>query len=532
MADLLRPEFRFKPAPGWLLLPELARELGSNEEERDAVLQLLDAGAREARKLLGAEGAGNDVAAATALFLSQLWQVARGAELPGAAVDALHAQIVGVLAGPEVAGMSDADKQRHWEFCLGYPVFIAAMARVVEGEEHLAVLRKAAGMGFESLLGVSPEFVDIGPEGLTPRAGHEEAVARARNRAEAPAPPSLAGRDRLAATGPAISGIAYDAPAGWSRETKAGSLLFRATLGDVGDDGQPAPDNIASHQATIGILPVLTATEGPTALFDQTWRDQFAPFVAGDTFVHYRARLRSNLVVLYMGRFFERPDTPRSEGNPQTYGALYLVDLGDNRFQPLVALVEPRSGSISMDSFKEGAALRALSFPLAALLHSVRPARGAPPYPQGGFFASADLCGRWNTSGSALGGTYVNTRTGGFAGVAVTSSGGHFHLNADGTYDYSFAYASSHPQFGRSGGSSSHAGRYRLNGDIVLLSPTKPIGYDFTCCAVGVGVRRTPDGPRRILVTVSAHSDGTFHAPPLIPNWDAYSGVMHWYVEE
>jgi hypothetical protein len=286
------------------------------------------------------------------------------------------------------------------------------------------------------------------------------------------------------------------------------------------------------NQATIGLLPVLTATQGPTALFDQTWRDQFAPFVLGDTFVHYRARLPSNLVVLYMGRFFERPNTPAAEGNPDTYGVLYLVDLGDNRFQPIVALVEPRDTSIGMDTFKEGRALKALSFPLGAFLDSVKPATGAPPYPVGGFFAAADLRGRWATSSGAYGGTYENTMTGGFAGAAVTSSGGHMYLNADGTYDYSFAYASSHPQFGNSGGSTNHSGRYRLNGDIVLVEPSKPIPYTFTCCAVGVGMRQRPDGPRRILVTVGAHGDGGFRAPPLIPNWDSYPGTMNWHVEE
>jgi hypothetical protein len=259
--QLLRPEFRFKPAKSWLLLPDLARTLGSSPAEHDAVLQLLDAGVRELRKLLAAEGADNDVAAATGLFMSQLWQAARGIELPEVCVDALHAQIVGVFQGSEIAKMRDADKQRYWEFCIGYPIFIAGMAEVIESDEQRADLRKAAALAFESLIGVSPELVDIGPDGLTIHAGLEEAAAELAKEGAAPAAaptppppaqpaaPGLASRDKLAATGPAIPGITYTAPAGWSRETKNGNLIFRATLRDVNDHGQPVENNDATHQA-------------------------------------------------------------------------------------------------------------------------------------------------------------------------------------------------------------------------------------------------------------------------------------------
>ena len=111
-------------------------------------------------------------------------------------------------------------------------------------------------------------------------------------------------------------------------------------------------------------------------------------------------------------------------------------------------------------------------------------------------------------------------------------AGGSFRLGADGTYDYSFAYASSHPQFGQTGGSTKHGGRYRLDGDVVLIEPTPPINYKFTCCAVGLGTRQTREGLKRVLVTVSATSDGGFRAPPLVPNWDSYDGTMTWFVEQ
>jgi hypothetical protein len=281
------------------------------------------------------------------------------------------------------------------------------------------------------------------------------------------------------------------------------------------------------------VLSVRPAPNGSTALFDEVWRQQFAPFELGDTFVHYRSRLMSKLVVLYMGRFFQRPNTPKQMGNPRTYGALWLVDLGNNRFQPVLALVEPRDNSIGMDEFKESGALRALSFPLAAFLDSVQPkAGGAPPYPNGGYFAPSDFVGNWTESSSAFGGNYYNGMTGTFVGAATTSSGGHLFMRADGTYEYAFAYSTTNPRFGNSAGSEKHAGRYWLDGDIVLTEASQPVAVPLKRCAVGIGTRQTTAGLKRILVLVGADSAGTFRAPPLIPNWESYAGVMDWYVEE
>ena len=122
--------------------------------------------------------------------------------------------------------------------------------------------------------------------------------------------------------------------------------------------------------------------------------------------------------------------------------------------------------------------------------------------------------------------------TGASAGVGTHSSGGSFRLGADSTYDYSIAFATTNPQFGNSSGSENHSGRYRLDGDTVLIEPSKPSPYKFTRCAVGIGTRQTPQGVKRILVVVSATNDGVFRAPQLMPNWDHYEGSMTWYVEK
>jgi hypothetical protein len=321
-------------------------------------------------------------------------------------------------------------------------------------------------------------------------------------------------------------------PAGFTREDQNGTTIYRAALRDVERDGQPQASSQAQHQAAIGFLPVQTATAGPTALFERLWREQFAGFEPGETFVHYRGRLPSQLVVLYMGRFHRRPNKPQTHGNPDTYGALWLVDLGAGRFQPIVAVVEPRDPGLGMDTFKESAALQALAFPLGKVLDSVQPKGGKPPYPAGGYFAAADLLGEWEESSSAFGGSYYSTVTGGFAGVAVSSASGSFALRQDGTYDYAFGYYASSPQLGTSSGSTKHGGTFTLDGDVVLVKPAKPIPYEFTCCAVGIGRVVTDKGDRRVLVTVSKHRDGGFQQMPLIPNGNACDSTLAFYVEK
>ena len=525
--QLLRPEFRFNAAPNWLLLPDLARQLTTNDAEREAIFNLLEVGASEARKLLAAEGEGaeRDVAVATSLFVTQLWSVARQEEPTEAAADALHAQIVGVLAGPEVARMNDADKQAYWEFCLGFPTFVIGMKEVATDPASQEGLRTIAAAVFESLIGINPHLVDLGPQGMMPRAGVEEAA-----RQVAADEAAAAGKPSLEKTGgPGVSGITYTPPSGWTRENANWATIFRATLQDVTSDGSPDPTGQGRHAASIFVLPPRAITKDAHTTFDATWRQQFEAFELGDTIVHYRARIPSGLVVHYMGRFFERK--VRNEGALRNYAVLYLIDLGNGRVQPIAAVVEPVDPGLGMSSFKESAAFSALWRPLLGLIESIQPAEGRAPYPAGGLFVAADLLGDWTTSTRQGGAFYTNTLTGMSAGMATHSSGGAFRLGTDGTYDYSIAFLTTNPQFGNTSGSEKHSGRYRLDGDIVHVEPSTPLSYKFTRCAVGIGTRQTSDGLKRILVVVS-DQNGVFRAPQLMPNWDYYDGVMTWYVEK
>lgn len=535
--ELLKPEFRFRRANTWLLLPDLAKELTSTPEERAAVLELMETGAKEASRLFAAEGADNDIAAAAALAITQLWSIARQKEIPDEGAERFHGQLVSVMAGPETAAMSDADKQKYWEYCIGFPVFLIGMQEVATEPAAQEALRTIAANVFTELMGINPQVIDIALDGIALSAAADQAMAEmkagapATPAASAPAAPAatvggVSGDRDPAMTATGVSGITYTAPAGWAKEEAAWATIFRATLRDVNDKGQLDPSGTGQHAGNIFILPPRSLKGDVQATFDATWREQFADFEIGDTILHYRARLRSGLVIHYMGRFFDRK--VRSELRP--YAVLYLVDLGAGRVQPIVGVVQPVDSSIYMTSTKEKQAFQAFYWPLEALLNSIQPVGGPAPYAAGGFFRADNLYGDWQREQMIYGGSYVNTYTGTYAGIGLHGSLILMRLGRDGTYNFSLNYKTSSPVSGTSTGEDRHHGRFKLNGDIVLVEPVERLSHPFTCCAVGIGTKQTAAGPKRMLATVTA-KNGVYYAPPLVPDKDAYDGIMYWYVE-
>jgi len=492
------------------VLPELAKGLTRTEEERQAVLELLTKGTEHVRTLLADQGLADDVAVAAAFLASQLWSVARERELSEQASDALHAQLASTLGGPAVAALSDADKQRYWEYCIGLPVFVTGMREVATDPSAQADLRTIAAAAFKDVMGVLPDAVEIGEKGLTAAVPKKSATAK-------PAPTTK------------VDGIAYQAPAGWKREDLGWATAYRATLVDVDASGAPERNSERRHAASIFVLPPRSAPQGAAALFEPLWREQFGTFVLGDTVVAYRGRLACGLVVHYMGRWFERQGADGDDRG--VYGVLYLVDLG-GRVQPMTATVVPGIERYSMLALDRNAAYQSFVRPFDGFLKSVRPASGKAPHPTGGLFGPAEIQGDWARSSSAFGGMYVSTVTGQTAGAAVSSSSSRFKLGRDGTFVYDFGGYTSQPGYGGTVTTDKNDGTYVLDGDIVRCTPRVPRSYRYDMCAVGAGRTVTPQGPRRMLVMVAPNGRGEFIAPPLIPVADSYEGVMNWYVEE
>lgn len=524
--DVLLPEFRFRRAKGWLMLPELAKQLSSNEVERLAILELMNQGVTAASGFLAAEGAETDVAAATTLFMCQLWGFVHHTEVSETATDALHAQVVAALRGEEVRKMTDADKQRYWEYCLGFPVFVLGMREVVDEPSALADLELIAAAGFAAVLGVDPGLVEIGERGLQVKAGLLPDEAQVPG--TTPAPPPAA--PPPAATPPrAAGGLVYQPPPGWSREDADWATIFRATLMDRNRDGTPDSTSRRRHQAALFVLPPRPSPQGGGALFESIWREQFDAFALGESFVHYRSRLASGLVVHSMGRWFLRSDQP--EARTHIYGVLYLVDLGD-RVQPITSTVVPGTEELGYGDIHEGYALGALIPPLETFLGTIRLAAGEPPYPRGGLFSPDDIYGDWTRSSSSFGGMYVSALTGASAGMAATSASNQIRLRRDGSFVYRFGGTVTQPGMGTTFSSDVNEGSFALDGDIIRFTPKDPRSYSYDRCAVGIGRLVSPTGTKRILALVTADSEGVFRAAPMVPVGDNAVGILDWFVEE
>lgn len=524
-ALLTRDELAFRRTKKPLQLATLAKSL-AEEADRAAVSALLESGASEVQARLAAEGFEHDLGAATSWAALELWRIARDRAVMERHVDVLHAQVVAALATPEVGGMAQMAKQRHWEHVVGVTVFVLAYAESSADEASMAGARSLAALAFGALFGATPDTVDIGGRGL---------VARkvGLNPGTGPIAESQAQTaDTSTASGRPVE-VTYTAPQDFTREDLGWATAFRATSPDRLDDGRPDPSSEARHALAIFVLPRRKALATPYATFEALWREQLDAFELGDTVVHYRGRLRCGLVVNYIGNFLHRKDRATESRAPREYAVAHVIELGGGDVLPLVSIATPNDPGLGMDTFKEGAARVALAWPLAAMLDTFALAEGhAAPSPAGGVFQPSDLIGNWETTSSAFGGFYVDSRTGAGAGAAVHSSGGHFYLRPDGTYEYALAYSTYNPQFGTSAGSTRHEGMYVLDGDVPRITPKEPIGYDFAYCAVGVGTRRMPDGLHRVLVLVGSDSEGRFLSPYIVPEWDGYRGVMDWYVDK
>ena len=70
-------------------------------------------------------------------------------------------------------------------------------------------------------------------------------------------------------------------------------------------------------------------------------------------------------------------------------------------------------------------------------------------------------------------------------------------------------------------------------GHFTLALPWRQTFYlGLVLVVIGSGVLNTPQGPRRMLITVGRGRDGQYRQPPWFALWDSYDGAMKWYRED
>jgi hypothetical protein len=65
---------------------------------------------------------------------------------------------------------------------------------------------------------------------------------------------------------------------------------------------------------------------------------------------------------------------------------------------------------------------------------------------------------------------------------------------------------------------------------VIVLTPDRSLRDDPGAMAVGGGVLSTPQGPRRMLITVKRGRDGQYRQPPWVAVGNSDS-AMKWYRE-
>ena len=161
----------FKADPRSNYLNALANELGTTPEEREQ-LQLLFAATKEAfEKEVAAKGRSKDVAAAFTFFIASAVTVCRDDPEPSdAAIDNLW-EGLGTALGemPEVARLTDAEKQQMYDMLVGFSGLLLAgyaEGQTSGGTETKKIFQQLAGVLIQTVLKTDPNKLRFTKDGL------------------------------------------------------------------------------------------------------------------------------------------------------------------------------------------------------------------------------------------------------------------------------------------------------------------------------------------------------------------------------
>jgi hypothetical protein len=485
----------FKPSGNRLVLATYVNSLTESADERKALTEVFEKLFTEYEKAVEGIGKSNDITPAMAYAVSQCWEIWKGTPVPDKNTEALYEQLRGVLETPEVAKLSDTDKQKLYETTL-LSVFTVQFTQVAtandaEAKKGVTTLAQAT---LQSLLGTSPDKVRLTEKGL-------EAVGGA----TATTPPPAA-----ASTGGASALASYTIPSGYTKKVYSNGVALSGLI----------PDGNRKHDCEIRILPVRPAPGGAAKAFQDLWKETFAGYQAGEVSTAYRRVFPCKAVANYMGGFYKIKDKEQ-----RVYTVLYVFDLG-NKVQPVIASVV--AGRAHEYDEPEAGGYQTLVKGLSVFLDSMKFA-SAPPLPVS-LFTRAEVVGKWgeSTSSMVVGGYYV-TRSGDYAGEMISSYGLSLALNPDSTFKYRFSYAN---RGARDLGQDDNEGTFALKNNMIIYSPKSPRTYKYDKRIVGSGFLQTDKGLLRTLVLRGANSAGQSDEPPFIPNGRAWEGSNFWLTEE
>jgi hypothetical protein len=496
---------RFKPSGKRLLLDSFVNSLSDAADERKIYRETLTALLTEYEKTAKEAGIENEITLAVTYAVSQYWTIGKAATVSETASDAIYTQLRGALEVPEIAKLSDTEKQRLYEKVLltAFTLQITETLTAAKGnDEAKSKIAAAARIALQDLVGIEADKLLLTEKGLAVVGGASAIVAKNTPAASSTTTPTTA----------ATSGKTPDhtPPKGYEKKVYAdGTIIYSAQLQD--DD--------RLHSCEIRLLPPRPAPKGAAAAFQQLWKESFFEFDAGEVSMAYRRVFYpSKAVCHYMGGFF------RPKNDPQTlrYLVLYVFALGDT-VQPVIASVLPGRGKFDYDPKPSAGAT--LHKGLGPFVDSIQ-LKNVPLVPAS-LFSREEIIGVWgeNTSAAALGSQYV-TSSGNYAGEAVVSSGLNMQFHPDGTYNYKFVGAL---RGGRDIVSDKSTGKFTFKNDIIYFTPNETKSYKYDRKVVGSGFVQTEKGLKRLLLTVGLNEG----EPPFLPTGrQALQGDKEWLTEK
>ena len=180
---------RYRPAATWSKARELADELGSNSEEKQQYLAIMQGILKGYNDETVKAGHANDISAALAFFfLANTTVYHATAEPTDAQFEDLRQMIADTLLEADaMKGVSDRQKQEMAETLVLFTGLAGWGYQTAQqsGDAASAKLyRQLAGQNLQTVLKISPDRINFGPEGLTVEGASGPAVE------QATAPPS------------------------------------------------------------------------------------------------------------------------------------------------------------------------------------------------------------------------------------------------------------------------------------------------------------------------------------------------------
>lgn len=484
---------RFQPSGKRDSLDALLKEAAHSEEERkalrDFVTAIFDAYEEDARRLKME----NDVAAALTFTVSVPYQVYSGIDkLDDAVTLAMYRQFQAALAG-DMAKRSNAEKQHLYEQLVVSGCMSLLPLQVAEAQKDEAgkkKAREAAGNTLRTLLKAEPERVKLTAKGVE--------ITGATANVSSGGTGNGAG---VSLTG--VPQLSYKTD-GWEiqkNDTKESTVLTRKTKKGL-------------LIAVIGLTPVATKPGTREEMFWGFWKEavasnfQFSDYSADHLEIVCRRPLGNATGLFYHGKA-KNPD------NTLSPTSLYVIEAGKGFYYIMVRL-QPQETGIA-ETLSQLAGNQRNDDANQAVEELLAGVHLTGEYTRKPLFTPSEVKGQWIKMVVASTANYVTT-SGVYAGDASSGFTEDLNLNADGTFTMMTVVILK----GKRGNTNTTEGKYRIEGDKLILSYLKTTGRQDikseTRRILGVGVNH--EGKKRLIlaqVDEPLSLDGILYAMPHKP---------------